>query len=72
MSKKKAQKLIMAGERSPLNETNPNKSDPAIQAIVKAMNMCWIHSPEKRATARAVERFLDSALSKLGVHGRPP
>ena len=52
VSKKKAQKLIMDGERPPLSEEYANSTDQFIQALIKAMRMCWIHQPEERATAR--------------------
>jgi hypothetical protein len=70
-SKKKAQSLIMSGERPRLSDSNAKSKDEFTQALVKAMNMCWIHDPEKRAGAREVERFLDTELARLGIHGKP-
>lgn len=70
LTKKKAQKKIMAGERPPLNETFTNSKDPATVALIKAMEMSWIHKVGKRASAREVENFLDATLMKLGVNGK--
>lgn len=57
----------MSGERPHLNETYAKSKDPFVQTLVRAMNMCWVHDPQKRPTARQVEKFLDSALVSLGV-----
>jgi len=71
LSKKKAQKKIMAGERPILNATIANSTDKATQTLIKAMNKCWIHNPEKRASARSIEEYLDKALIQLGVYSKP-
>ena len=68
-SKKTVQRKIMAGERPKLNETIAKSKDPFDQALIRAMDMCWIHNPKKRATARQVEKFIDSELVRLGVVG---
>ena len=61
----------MQGERPLLNETITNSKDKATKTLIKAMKMCWIHKPEDRASARDVEKYLDSALVKLGINGKP-
>ena len=70
LSKKKAQKRIINGERPPLNESFTNSEDPATRALIKAMKMSWVQEVEKRASARDVEKFLDATLIKLGVNGK--
>ena len=70
LSKKKAQKKIMAGERPPLSEEFTTSTDQFTQALIKAMRMCWIQKPEERASAREVEHFLDAELTRLGVNGK--
>ena len=70
ISKKMAQKKIMAGERPPLDAKYANSTDQYTQALIKAMNMCWIHKPEERASAREVEQYLDAELTRLGVNGQ--
>lgn len=59
----------MAGERPPLNETFVKNANPFDKALINAMKMCWIHDPKKRATARQVEKYIDSELVRLGVAG---
>ena len=59
----------MAGERPHLDESLKTSKDPFVQALIRAMNMCWIHDPKKRATARQVEKFIDSELVRLGIVG---
>ena len=68
--KKKAQQLIMEGKRPPISDRYTNSSDPFTQALIKAINMCWTHQPEQRASARDVEQYLDAELTRLGVSGK--
>ncbi|CAB9497556.1 Putative serine/threonine-protein kinase/receptor [Seminavis robusta] len=70
ISKKKAQKLIMDGKPPPIHANFTNSTDPFTRALVKATYMCWTLDPEKRATAREVEHFIDSELERLGVNGK--
>lgn len=72
VSKKKAQRLIMDGERPPLSEEYTNSTDQFTQVLIRAMKMCWMHQPEQRATAREVEQYLDAELTRLGVNGKAP
>ena len=67
LSTRKTQKAVKAGKRPPVDDKFIESSDPFTKALVKAMKMCWTQSPESRATARAVEQFIDSELTRLGV-----
>jgi serine/threonine protein kinase len=63
----KVAKKVQEGKRPPIPQSMQNSTDPFDQAMLKAINMCWIHDPEKRATARQVQNFITSELSRLGV-----
>jgi len=60
-----AQKQVVAGKRPELPEHIVNSTDPAEIAISTAMDMCLIHDPHERATAREVSNFLIKALKKI-------
>jgi len=60
-------KLVKAGERPPIPSVYQNSTDPFDQALLKAIQMCWIHDPEKRATSRELHTFIVSELDRLKV-----
>jgi hypothetical protein len=55
---------LKRGKRQKIPEEYKNSSDPLIQALLKAIEMCWIQNPQERATARQVEQFLYKAKTK--------
>ena len=63
----KAQDKIKAGERQHISSSYRNSADPFDQAMVKAIEMCWIQDPKKRASAREIQKFITSELQRLGV-----
>jgi hypothetical protein len=68
MSKSKdAQKKIKKGERPAFEPSLLNSTDPFDQAMIKSIQMCWIHDPEERASARQVQDFIKTELDRLGV-----
>ena len=66
-SEKKAQKRLIAGERPSIADKHRNSSDPFDQAMIKAIEMCWIQKPEERANARQVQKFIKEVLRQQGV-----
>lgn len=60
-----ATKLMVQGSRSEFPEDILNSEDLAIQAVVKAINMCWTHDMEKRPAAREVSALLREALETI-------
>ena len=64
---KKVQRLVKKGARPPLGSEFSNSSDPFVQALVNATYRCWEHDPQERASAREIQRYLESTLIKLGV-----
>ena len=59
---------IAKGERSPFPEKLLQSQDRAIRAMRKAIEMCWVHDPEKRPTANDVRKFLQKELKTvLGI-----
>jgi len=64
---KKAQKRIQAGERPKIPISIRDSTDPFDQTMLKAIEMCWIQDPKKRASARQIQQFITSELQRLGV-----
>lgn len=60
-------KYIKAGKRPAVSNEITESKDPFTKALLKAMKMCWIQNPKKRASARQVEMFIDGELTRLGV-----
>jgi len=62
-----AQELIIAGERPAIPISFQSSTNPFDRAMIKAIEMCWIHEPKKRASARQVQQFITAELERLGV-----
>jgi len=58
---------VIAGERPHIPISVINSTDPFDQAMVKAIQMCWIHDPKERASARQIQEFIIDELQRLGV-----
>lgn len=58
VGKDEAKELVMKGERPVISQRYLESSDPLIKAMIEAIQMCWVHRPEKRATSRMVEQYL--------------
>ncbi|KAL3914683.1 MAG: hypothetical protein SGILL_006006 [Bacillariaceae sp.] len=59
---------LLQGERPPLpsiDDSTASDDVTAIQAIVEAIKMCWIHEPMKRPTAREVDLHLRKQLKRV-------
>jgi hypothetical protein len=54
---------VMAGERPVMPQMYLNSTDPFDQAMVKAINMCWVQDPKERATAMEVQKHIVSTLT---------
>jgi serine/threonine protein kinase len=64
---KKAREKVKKGERPSIDNGILNSTDPFDQAMLKAIEMCWIQDPVKRASAREVQTFIAGELERLGV-----
>ena len=61
-----AQQRIIEGGRPDLDEDILNSTDPVDIAIIRAMKMCHVHNPRKRASAREVADFLSPVFMMYG------
>ena len=66
---KESQKKVIAGERPIISNEIRNSTDPFDKAMLQAIFKCWIQNPEDRASAREVQKFISSELTRLGVRG---
>lgn len=64
---KDAQEKIMTGERPFIDPKFTNSTKSRVQAMLKAIDMCWIQDPRKRASAREVASFLKVELKKIAM-----
>lgn len=64
-STKKAQKNIMRGELPEIDERYLKSDDPAIKAMLEAIDLCYVYDPEKRAKAWDVSSFLEKKLKEV-------
>jgi hypothetical protein len=64
---KSARTKIIAGERPHIPSSYRNSTDPFDQALLKLIDLSWIHEPKKRASARELQKFIISELERLGV-----
>ena len=55
----KAIDMIKEGQRPPIDTLYENSDDELIQAIIKAIRVCWEHNPEDRASAVQVRGILE-------------
>ena len=62
MKRKDVYVEIQKGVRPIIPEKYLSSTDPKQQALVKAIQDCWIHDPAERATARSVEQALKRAM----------
>lgn len=62
---KEAKKKIKAGDRPPIPDELRHSDDPSVKTLRNAIDLCWIHSPRKRATAREVENYIAEELEKI-------
>lgn len=62
-SEKQVHKAVMKGDRPHISHSMYRDSDdPKIQALVRAIDLCWKQDPRERPTAREVVDLLQSAL----------
>ena len=64
-SRDTVKQALKAGKRQRIPEEYAKSEDPIIQALVKAIRMCWIQIPTDRASARQVQRHLGRAMKAL-------
>ena len=60
-----AQKEIIEGKRPKLSKKLKASKDESNIALIKALKMCWVHDPKKRATAREIQKKLLLTLDKV-------
>ncbi len=60
-----AQKLVKEGKRPYVNATILNSTNAIDQALLTAMDMCYVQDPSKRASAKEVLNFLISIKNNV-------
>jgi hypothetical protein len=65
MATEKAMRLTAQGGRPEIPLDFAMSQDPAIRAIVKAIQDCWIPDPKKRPRSRQVSDYLNEELRKI-------
>lgn len=60
---KEAQRLIKNNQRPPIDDAIRESDDPLDVAMLKAIERCWEHDPVDRASAREIEKFLETELA---------
>ncbi len=65
ISTKKARQLLMNGKHSVIPTKFLNSTDPADQAMVKAILMAWVYNPRERTSARQIANLLKEQLVNL-------
>lgn len=65
MSVDEARTYIKEGKRPPVQQDIMESSDPIVQTLLQALQMCWINDPTQRATARQVEAVLKAKLEEV-------
>jgi serine/threonine protein kinase len=53
---------VARGVRPPIPPVYANDSNPAVVAMIKAIDLCWVKDPAKRGTAEEVAAILYNAL----------
>ena len=62
MSRKATKRAVSKGQRPTFDASLATSDDIYIQALITAAKMCWTQDPEKRASAREVQYFIQSKL----------
>ena len=57
--------LLSAGKRSEIPPHILNSSDPADQAMLRAIEMAWVQDPTERPHAQEIATFLEEQLIKI-------
>jgi len=65
-------KQVRDGKRPPMNAHIQRSEDLGIRAMLKAMNMCFVHNWRERATAKEVAEFLTSAMKEIEAKETKP
>ena len=60
---KEAQRLIKNNQRPPIDDAIRESDDPLDVAMLKAIERCWEQDPVERASAREIEKFLETELA---------
>jgi len=59
--KNKAQEAVIQGILPEISDAILNSTDPVDKVLKKALDMCYVYEPSKRATAREVASFLQTS-----------
>jgi hypothetical protein len=65
IEEREAQKLVMEGKRPYIDDSIRGSQGPLDQALVKAMDMCYVQDPSQRASAKEVLSFLTNELNRI-------
>ena len=67
METEKAVKLVNNGEQPPINDRIKSSKHPVDQGLRQAIQMCFIHDPKERPSARMVSDFLTDLTGVLAI-----
>ena len=62
---KELQKWTIEGNLPGIDDAILNSTDPAKQALKKALDMCCINEPSERATAKEIATYLEKRYEDL-------
>ena len=65
LSSSKVYKNVGSGIRPNVSQEIAESPDPSLQALKKAMEMCFVHNQYERPSARDVEVYLKEKLEEL-------
>ena len=69
-SRDTVKKVLARGQHQKIPDIYKESQHPLERALVDAIHMCWIHDPNRRATAREVEQFLSNVIQEYEEHQR--
>ena len=67
VKEEEAQRLVIEGKRPVVDESIKTSDDAVDKVLLKAMEMCFVHDPSKRASASEVLDFLASEMATLNA-----
>ena len=65
---KEAQQLIIDGKLPPIEDEILNSTEPIRKVLIKAIEMCYVYSPDERPKAGEVAEYLANEAKRFGVN----
>lgn len=64
LSSDRVKELVKSGHTPDIPESYQRSDDPNIQALLQAMQLCWVKEPSRRISARHLEEYLRPFATK--------